>query len=719
MKNTFIFCFLFLSTTQAFAQYNSPKNNVWAFGYHAGLDFNGNPSPPLPIITEINTNTDTSVYGEANASVCDDNGNLLFYTNGSRVWDRTNTLMPGNLNCLHGLTDTADVLTTSTRNGAVIVPIPGNPNRYYLFSLTGIGPMATAKVGELYYSIIDMNLHNGFGDIVPGKKWVLTDSLLSEKMVVVAGDCGNIWLVVHARDTNQFKAYEITSAGLNTQPVVSYAGIYRSLPVNIDGTTANFYYTLGQMTAAPNGKRLAAAYATGGCIAVYDFDQATGIVSHEVILDSLTNLWYGTAFSPSSQMVYFSNYGLMTDSNNAKIYQFDLSLSTAQAIRNSKYKVGNNYSSQLRLAPDGKIYFRFNSQYISWIANPDAAGSACNYFPSYVVFSAGSYYINQGFLGFDAPVIKAEIPSSGVFRVHNDTISCLDTNLILTAPGNQLSYLWDNETTNQSRIIHQPGTYWVHSVHDCTFDTDTFKVFYNDAYDLHFSLGSDTVVCNTGKLLLSGPVMEGAHYLWQDSSTNRQFLAKQSGQYALTVNRGNCHAEDTIKVTMVNLFPDLGKDVVFCLNDEIYLVLKVKVQPGVGIRWSDGTAFDKIPVNDTGLYYVTLSELGCTGSDTIKITKRLCDCRIYFPNSFSPNGDGLNDVFLPNRNNCPLKKYRLRIYNRLGQQVFESTNPDIGWNGTFKGAPVALGTYFFYAVYLPEGSVSKEHTVSGDLTLIR
>src|SRR5690606_9282977 len=132
-----------------FAQYNLAKNKMWAFGYRYGLDFNGI-NAPSPLITNINVQSDTStIYGEGNASVCDDDGQLLFYSNGSRVWDRTNALMPGNLNCLHGQGDTADKLTTSTSNGAVIVPIPGRKDQYYLFSLTGLSPLVTANDSRL------------------------------------------------------------------------------------------------------------------------------------------------------------------------------------------------------------------------------------------------------------------------------------------------------------------------------------------------------------------------------------------------------------------------------------------------------------------------------------------------------------------------------------------------------------------------------------------
>lgn len=710
-----------ISSTQAFSQYNLPQNNVWAFGYRFGMDFNGS-NPPSVINTAINVHTDTfSIFGEANASVCDEEGNLLFYTNGSRVWDRANNLMPGNLNCLHGLGDTADRLTTSTSNGAVIVPIPGRTDRYYLFSLTGLGPFTRPNDCRLYYSVIDMDLNNAYGDIVPGKKWILLDSMLTEKMVAIQGTCGRIWLVTHVRDTTAFKAYEISSTGLNPHPIISYAGTFYNLPANIEGHYLNMTYLIGQMTASPDGKRIAAAYSNGGMAAVYDFDPASGMVSNELMLDNVSNSWYGTAFSPNSKMVYFDNFG-SADSIHSMIYQFNLGLSSNQAIRNSKYKVGINLNSQLRLGPDDQIYFRTNIIGIGQIINPNNPGAGCNYTAPNIIGIVNPNYPNfaQGFLGLGSAIIKVDLPPSGINRVHIDSISCLDTNYTLSAPNNHAdSYLWDDESEGRLRTIHQAGTYWVRTVHDCVLDLDTFKVYYYDENDLQFDLGKDTIVCNTGSLLLVAPGVADATYRWQDSSREKQYLVQESGEYTLQLQKGNCITSDSIKVTLVNVQPNLGNDSIFCLKTPIYLNLKINAEPGASILWNNGSTANHLVVNDSGTFYVTLSKMGCTGSDTLNIGKRLCDCRIYFPNSFSPNHDGRNDLFRPNMDACPLKEYRMVIYNRYGQKVFESVHPEVGWDGTFKGVPLSLGTYFYHVRYLATGSVSKARYAKGDITLIR
>src|SRR5690606_16487119 len=104
--------------------------------------------------------------GLANASVCDTNGNLLFYTNGSHAWDSTHTPMPNGVP-IHTRPVNTIGLTQACSQGAMIVPFIGDPHRYYIFSHT-----SPAGSGELFYSVVDMRLNNGRGDVVPGQKWI-------------------------------------------------------------------------------------------------------------------------------------------------------------------------------------------------------------------------------------------------------------------------------------------------------------------------------------------------------------------------------------------------------------------------------------------------------------------------------------------------------------------------------------------------------------------
>ena len=96
--------------------------------------------------------------------------------------------------------------------------------------------------------------------------------------------------------------------------------------------------------------------------------------------------------------------------------------------------------------------------------------------------------------------------------------------------------------------------------------------------------------------------------------------------------------------------------------------------------------------------------------------EEICRGELYIPNAFTPNKDGLNDIFLPKCDN--LDTYSLEIYNRWGELVFSTTNSTIGWDGTFKGSPCNADTYIYIIKYMQSGQ-SMDNLINGNLTLLR
>src|SRR5690606_26792137 len=135
--------------------------------------------------------------------------------------------------------------------GQMILPVIGDTNKYYVFSMQTVPDyLYGGDVGasRLYYSIVDMTLDGGLGDVVPGKKGILLDSLLtSEKMIAVRGTKCDLWLLVHNVEDNVFKSYHIGDTGISLNPVISTTG-------NMNTPLA---YIMGKMKASPDGKRLA------------------------------------------------------------------------------------------------------------------------------------------------------------------------------------------------------------------------------------------------------------------------------------------------------------------------------------------------------------------------------------------------------------------------------------------------------------------------------
>lgn len=366
----------FIFSGSAFAQYGFPYNKVWTFGYKSGLDFNS--GSPLPVTSGYDTATITG----GNASVCDATGQLLFYSNGYKVYNRNHVLMPNGASIV-------PFYTSNSTQAALIVPVIGSPDKYYLFSLQQRTAHDTAMC-RLVYCIIDMSLNGGLGDVITTTKNTALADSLADKMIAITGNNKNIWLVTHALDTALFYSFEITSSGIASSPVVSASGTFSS----------NDGYLIGEMKAS-NNRRMIATTSIEQIdnkfgLEVYDFNPITGIVSNCVVLDS-TNSYYGVEFSPNNKLLYASRSNRL---DSAFIYQFNLDLSSSDLIRSSKIKIAEHFNStivSLRLGPDNKIYFISSdsfyssySRFLDCIYRPDSLGTACNYVPRAITLLPGT-----------------------------------------------------------------------------------------------------------------------------------------------------------------------------------------------------------------------------------------------------------------------------------------------------------------------------------------
>lgn len=453
--NKFYLAILVIIFSSIVSVCNAQRENVWVFGNHAGVDFNT--APPTPFVSAINT------Y-EGCASVCDTGGSLLFYTDGDTVWNRNHNIMPSNTSLIAGI----PYGTVSTSQGALIVPMPDSAHKYYIFSLTGL--IDGFNFGRLYYSVVNMNLNGGLGDIEPGSQSILIDTLNAELMTGVVGDHCNVWVLTTSywdANTEQIKAFEITPSGLNTIPVISSF----TLPDPVQP------YYLGTMAVSPDRKKIAigrfdAWFDFRGALELFSFDPATGLAANQQFLDT-TAYSFGVCFSADNSKLYVSSDDFPAPMN---ISQFDVSLGTLSAIIGSKSVIGDASTyGGIRRAPDGKIYFRSSDNQSSLYAinNPNLAGAACGYTPNAISLAANSN-IETG-LPNVVPVFKRDT----VYTTQSLKPPCFVTTLALH-PANVTTgwdYIWNNGTVGPAATVGSPGTYWV-SYHEppCTHHVDTFHV---------------------------------------------------------------------------------------------------------------------------------------------------------------------------------------------------------------------------------------------------
>ncbi|MBC7555167.1 MAG: hypothetical protein H7257_14455, partial [Taibaiella sp.] len=442
-KLYFLLALFFTSFFEVSGQYNTPQNTIWAFGTAAGLDFTS--GSPSPIRTAISTS-------EGCASVSDASGALLFYTDGRRVWDRTNAVMPaGSAIVSFG--------TSSSTQGALICPVIGTTSQYYIFSLEDY--LGSTGYCHLVYCIVDMSMRTGLGDVVASSVGTTMTNLLGEKMTAIPGDNCDLWVMVHRRDSTKFLAYNVSASGVSTTPVVSTVGT----------RTGTNSYIVGVIKSSNDRTKIVSQQYTvgsGSGTELYDFNPGTGVVSNCRLLDSSTSQ-YGADFSPDNTKLYTQGSG--------QLYQYDITAGggTAAAIRATKTSIGSCYTwTDMRLAPDGKIYMLGSTtSRLNCIATPNVAGTGCGYTTSAVTLLSGT----SGVFGMTNMFVTV---SGGDTTTHRrDTVACIPTTSGTITIGTAITgtgYIWNDGVTTQTRTISAFGTYWVVIDNGCHKDIDTIVV---------------------------------------------------------------------------------------------------------------------------------------------------------------------------------------------------------------------------------------------------
>ncbi len=370
MKKIIVFLTLFVCL-HTFAQ-NQAAN--WYFGYGAGVKFD------VASGTVRSVDDGSLSTNEGSASISDENGNLLFYTDGSVIFNSNHQVMQ-NGSGLYG--------DSSSTQSAIIVPKPDNPDVFYVFTVDN---NLDGENFGLNYSEVNMTLNGGIGGVINKNTNLL--GRCSEKITAVLKDCvtKSIWVVTLASEDgspgsiNTFHAFEVNNSGVNRTSVTS----------TFSGLTV--LDRRGYLKLSPDGSVLACANVQSGLF-IYDFDSTTGVVSNQkrLIINSVTNSGqpYGVEFSPNSELLYihssndYFNPDDPQDNNNpanhnSVLTQFNLNAPDIQA---SEFAVDERqlYRGGLQLGPDGKIYRALSASYNQGLAylgvinSPNNIGAACNY----------------------------------------------------------------------------------------------------------------------------------------------------------------------------------------------------------------------------------------------------------------------------------------------------------------------------------------------------
>lgn len=611
----FLISFFTLQPTQAQHQ---PENNNWNFGNFNGLSF----GPTGPVYTTSSRMSSS----EAVSTISDAQGNLLFYSNGCNVWDRSNTPLPSTYSPAGELNG-----HRSTTQGALFVkdPAPGS-TRYYLFTLD------TYEEGPnqgLNYTVLDLTLRNGLGDIAPGGKNVPLPvgppNLLTEKMVGVRHNNGrDTWIIVHGVQNNSFYSFLVTPTGVNPVPVISRVGQVHNEWV-------------GQMKVSPDGRKLALGIALARNSAeLLDFNNATGEVSNAVLLNSGSSWNYGTEFSPDNSKLYVFNYPNFADPTAyTAIRQYNLLAGSPAAIVSTAVDIPLARApfmlSGMELGPDGKLYIsRGPSEAMLTVINaPNELGLACSL--QINGFALGPMH-NTGNLQNFVRVPPMRLPELLITgsEVCQGSPSAFTGTLTLPLPLSNIRWNFGDPASGAANtatgltpthVFSAPGSYTV-------------------------TLQADAATGGTPAML---PL---------------------SATYTVSVRpspvlRLNVRATDTT----------------VCFEKPLALRV-LSPATGATYRWQDGSTADTYSASQAGRYAVEVSQAGCTSRAEIELRN---GCPVLIPNIITPNGDGAND-FLALKG-LSASQWNLRIYNRWGREVYRQAGYANNWSAS--GQPDGLYYY--------------------------
>jgi gliding motility-associated-like protein len=439
------------------------QNNNWYFGNRAAVTFVGN--NPIPSTNNL------SVINEGCATVSDPTtGNLLFYTNGLQIWDSNNNIMLNGNGLLSGA-------STSATQGVLIVPYPSNSNLYYVFT---VDETNNNGANGFRYSVVDISLNNGLGDVITTQKNILIQSNTTERIAVTKNANGTgYWIVIHERNNNCFKAYSLTSSGLNTNPVISNIGsIHSSIPqANGDGT-------MGYMKFSPDGSRIAVAIYAANQIELFDFDDCSGLLSNSTSVSTLDNP-YGVEFSPDNSKLYYSLY--YNAGFNGAVYQLNLSSTNlSPQLVGISSSINNQCMGALQLAPDNKIYIAINGEsWLSAITQPNNIGVACGFVDQAIILPNIGLFPTTGILGLPPKVLdKITNTQTNAFQIEATNLCLSDSiNFEIIGSQNFTNITWDFGVTNISTdtstnvkpkyLFSNLGTYTITAIINFNCQADT------------------------------------------------------------------------------------------------------------------------------------------------------------------------------------------------------------------------------------------------------
>ncbi|HLP14492.1 MAG TPA: gliding motility-associated C-terminal domain-containing protein [Flavobacteriales bacterium] len=575
--------------------YSQVQTNWWYFGSGKGLEFYSTGSP----IAEPSGSTATT---EGTASVADEvTGELLFYTDGKTVWNKLHNPMPNGTGLMGNLSST---------QAAIIVSDPGNPNKYYIFHTDD---MVHSGANGMRYTVVNMTLAGGLGDVVVAQKNILLFAPCSEQLSAVRHDnCTDWWVMGKGYNNNVYHCYQVSATGVG--PAVT-----TTIGASV-GTSS-----WGQSKFSPDGTRY--CISTSGISQLYNFNNATGVISSPLSMVVFAGDTYGVSFSCDSKKLY-----IYQGSSASRLYQYDLTSGVpATILASATFIATTSIYNSLQLGRDFKIYIaNSGGTPLSLINSPNTAGIGCGYTPAAVMPGGPSGSGNYGLPNFPDSYFNCISPC--VFPLETSpnsiNVTCAGENngmaWVSVAYGlPPYTYSWTTGSTNDSIFNLGPGSYTV-TVTDYLGEvvTETITITSPGAVSVNATVSADSVCAGlpvTFTAIGAGGTGSLA-YQWSTgagdtSPTNTETLSSSGYTYVTVTDDNGCEATDSVFVTVLAV-PAISSSPDTCICSGASATITASGTPT--FSWNSGQTTASITVSPTVdfLYIVSYSNGACTVSDS-------------------------------------------------------------------------------------------------------
>jgi gliding motility-associated-like protein len=323
------------------------------------------------------------------------------------------------------------------------------------------------------------------------------------------------------------------------------------------------------------------------------------------------------------------------------------------------------------------------------------------------VDTTGIYYVTvTNVCGARTDSLYVEFLGTPEFSI-DSLYKCVETDYITVAgPPGDLKYQWSTGDTTRHIQIAYEGWYTLEVDNGCFTYLDSFWVM--EEYPVELTLGADTIVCARDGLMLEPEAPPGRVITWNEDYQGSYFYVTVPGRYSASVQNSCGIFGDTIEVFFDEELPDEPYDHVLCKDDT--LVYNLRRENHREVIWFDGDTSLVREFVVGGRYNYIITNTCGVYDQVLEVREENCECPFFIPNSFTPNDDGVNDLF-EYKYDCEITSFTIRIFNRWGQQLFHTTDINSFWDGHLNGKKIQTGVYMYvmhYSWNIYERNMSRE-----------